>query len=293
MDYVSVADTAQAWNIAERTVRYYCNQGRVPGAILTGKTWNIPKDAQKPERINKKIETLLHILKAEREARITGRLYHKVQIEFTYNSNRIEGSQLTHDQTRYIFETNTIDLANKAVKVNDIVETANHFRCVDMAIEQTNYVLSESFIKELHQTLKNGTTDSRKSWFAVGEYKRLPNEVGGKETTSPEEVSRAMKELLDSYNATKEKTLDEIIEFHVRFEQIHPFQDGNGRVGRLIMFKECLRNDIVPFIITDEMKMFYYRGLNEWDNEKGFLRDTCLSAQDAFKEYLNYFKIPY
>ena len=285
MDYVSVADTAQAWNIAERTVRYYCNQGRVPGAILTGKTWNIPKDAQKPERINKKIETLLHILKAEREARITGRLYHKVQIEFTYNSNRIEGSQLTHDQTRYIFETNTIDLANKAVKVNDIVETANHFRCVDMAIEQTNYVLSESFIKELHQTLKNGTTDSRKSWFAVGEYKRLPNEVGGKETTSPEEVSRAMKELLDSYNATKEKTLDEIIEFHVRFEQIHPFQDGNGRVGRLIMFKECLRNDIVPFIITDEMKMFYYRGLNEWDNEKGFLRDTCLSAQDAFKEY--------
>ena len=293
MDYVSVADTAQAWNIAERTVRYYCNQGRVPGAILTGKTWNIPKDAQKPERINKKIETLLHILKAEREARITGRLYHKVQIEFTYNSNRIEGSQLTHDQTRYIFETNTIDLANKAVKVNDIVETANHFRCVDMAIEQTNYVLSESFIKELHQTLKNGTTDSRKSWFAVGEYKRLPNEVGGKETTSPEEVSRAMKELLDSYNATKEKTLDEIIEFHVRFEQIHPFQDGNGRVGRLIMFKECLRNDIVPFIITDEMKMFYYRGLSEWDTEKGFLRDTCLTAQDTFKEYLNYFKIPY
>ncbi len=222
-----------------------------------------------------------------------GGIYHKVQIELTYNSNRIEGSRLTHDQTRYIYETNTIGIDNAAVNVDDIVETANHFRCIDMAIEQANQPVSEAFIKGLHLTLANGTSNARKDWFAVGDYKKLPNEVGGFDTALPEEVPARMKELLRSYNAVKEKTLEDIIEFHYRFESIHPFQDGNGRVGRLVLFKECLRNNIVPFIIDDELKLFYYRGLREWRNERGFLMDTCFAAQDKFRAYLDYFRVPY
>ena len=178
------------------------------------------------------------------------------------------------------------------VNVDDIVETANHFRCIDMVIEHANQPLSESFIKALHRTLKNGTSDSRKAWFAVGDYKKLPNEVGGRETTSPEEVAAQMKTLLTAYG-TKQKSFDEILEFHHGFEKIHPFQDGNGRVGRLILFKECLRNEIVPFIIDDDLKLFYYRGLYEWNSERGYLRDTCLTAQDKFKAWLDYFRIPY
>lgn len=205
----------------------------------------------------------------------------------------IEGSRLTHDQIRYIYETNTIGTDSGTMNVDDIVETANHFQCIDMVIDQANHPLSETFIKKLHLTLKNGTSDSRKDWFAVGEYKKLPNEVGGGSTVAPEEVSARIKDLLRSYNAQKQKTLDEIIKFHYDFETIHPFQDGNGRVGRLILFKECLRNNIVPFMIDEELKMFYYRGLHEWKSERGFLRDTCLAAQDQFKKYLDYFKIPY
>lgn len=211
----------------------------------------------------------------------------------TYNSNHMEGSKLTQEQTRYIYETNTIGPGDPSINVDDIVETANHFRCIDLMIDRANFTLSEAFIKQSHALLKNGTSDSRKDWFAVGEYKKLPNEVGGEETTLPEHVSQEIRSLLHAYNAIEMKTLDDIIDFHVRFETIHPFQDGNGRVGRLIMFKECLRCGIIPFIISNDMKMFYYRGLGEWHRERGFLRDTCLAAQDTFKRYLDYFRIPY
>ena len=239
------------------------------------------------------METLLERLRAEKESSLRGGIYHKIQIELTYNSNHIEGSKLTHDQTRYIFETNTIGAENDALNVDDIIETVNHFRCIDMIIENAADMLTESFIKQLHFTLKSGTSDSRKDWFNVGEYKKLPNEVGGKETAKPEEAADKVKELTKDYNQKDDHTLDDIIDFHYRFETIHPFQDGNGRVGRLIMFKECLKNNIVPFIIDEELKMFYYRGLSEWNNEKGYLTDTCLAAQDKFKKYLDYFEVTY
>lgn len=296
MNYLSVFEIAKKWNISARSVRNYCADGRIDGAFLTGKTWNIPENAKKPERKNKKNnapQTLLERLKAEKASALSGGIYHKVQIELTYNSNHIEGSKLTHDQTRYIFETNTIGAENNALNVDDIIETANHFKCIDMIIDNAKYKLTEKFIKQLHYTLKSGTSDSRKDWFNVGEYKKLPNEVGGKETAKPEDTSNKVKELLKDYNQKDEHTLEEIIDFHYRFETIHPFQDGNGRVGRLIMFKECLKNNIVPFIIDDSLKMYYYRGLSEWDNEKGYLMGTCLAAQDKFKKYLEYFKIPY
>ncbi len=296
MNYLSVSQMAKKWNMSERGVRKYCAEDKIPGAFLTGKTWNIPENAEKPKRKNKKSDepqNLLERLRAEKKASVKGGIYHKIQIELTYNSNHIEGSKLTHDQTRYIFETNTIGVENDALNVDDIIETANHFKCIDMVIDNATYRLTEKFIKELHFTLKSGTSDSRKDWFNVGEYKKLPNEVGGKETTKPEDVANKIKELLKSYNQKDEHTLEEIIDFHYRFETIHPFQDGNGRVGRLIMFKECLKNNIVPFIIDEDLKMFYYRGLSEWNNEKGYLMDTCLSAQDKFKKYLEYFKVPY
>ncbi len=296
MKYLSVAEMAKRWNVAERTVRNYCANGKIPDAFLTGKTWNIPGTAQRPDRINKHHEepaTLLEFLKAEKAARTSGGIYHKVQIELTYNSNHIEGSRLTHDQTRFIFETNTIGMDNVSVNVDDIVETSNHFQCIDMIIDQANAVLSEKLIKQLHIILKSGTSDARKDWFAVGAYKRLPNEVGGKETAAPEDVAPQMQKLLQGYNTGRIKTLDDVLDFHYRFETIHPFQDGNGRVGRLILFKECLKNDIIPFIIDDEVKLFYYRGLREWPSERGYLRDTCVAAQDKFKQYLDYFRIGY
>ena len=296
MKYISVAETAKKWGVSERSVRGYCAGGKIGGAFLTGKTWNIPETAKKPDRINKKTDapkTLLTVLKAEKAVKLHGGIYHKIQIDLTYNSNHIEGSRLTHDQTRYIFETNTIGVSDGAVKVDDVVETANHFKCIDMVIDSANYALSEAFIKQLHAVLKSGTSDSRLDWFAVGDYKRLPNEVGGMDTTAPENVGAEIKKLLAEYNSIANKTFDDLLDFHYRFERIHPFQDGNGRVGRLLLFKECLRNNIVPFIIEDDLKMFYYRGLKEWRNERGYLRDTCLSAQDRFKKYLDYFRIPY
>ena len=296
MRYLSVADTAKKWNISERSVRNYCAQGRVEGAFLAGKTWRIPENAEKPERSNKKVKpptTLLDILQDEKTNKYSGGIYHKTQIDLTYNSNHMEGSRLTHDQTRYIFETNTIGIEKEVLNVDDVIETANHFRCIDKIIDYAKATLSEKFIKELHLILKNGTSDSRKDWFAVGDYKKLPNEVGGVPTALPEDVADRMKELLAEYNGKVEVSFEYILDFHVKFERIHPFQDGSGRVGRLIMFKECLKYNIVPFIIEDNLKMFYYRGLKEWNNEKGYLTDTCLIAQDKYKAYLDYFRIMY
>ena len=296
MRYLSVIEIAKKWDVSERSVRNYCAQGRVNGAFLIGKTWNIPENAEKPERSNKRREqpiTLLDILQEQKASKYSGGIYHKTQIDLTYNSNHIEGSRLTHDQTRYIFETNTIGVENEVLNVDDVIETSNHFRCIDMIIDNAKATLTEKFIKELHLILKSGTSDSRKDRFAVGDYKKLPNEVGGMDTALPEEVSDKMKALLTEYNRKKEKTFEDILAFHVKFERIHPFQDGNGRVGRLIMFKECLKYNIVPFIIEDNLKMFYYRGLKEWNNEKGYLTDTCLTAQDKYKAYLDYFRIAY
>ena len=295
MKYISANQFAEKYGISERTARNYCAHGKIDGAFLTGKTWNIPADAVLPKRGTAK-EAPSPLLKAFREqkaSRLKGSIYHRTQIDLTYNSNHIEGSCLTHDQTRYIFETNTIGITDNSVNVDDIVETVNHFRCIDYIIDHTEERLTENYIKHLHLLLKTGTSDSRKDWFAVGDYKRLPNEVGGQETCAPEEVHKQLKALLNDYNQHHPKSFEDILDLHVRFELIHPFQDGNGRVGRLLMFKECLANGIVPFIITDELKMFYYRGLKEWGHVNGYLTDTSLTAQDQYKDLLRYFKIPY
>lgn len=296
MKYISVSDFAKKFEISERTARNYCALGKIEGAFLVGKTWNIPEESDLPQRKKRasKQMPLLIILREQKEMKLKGGIYHRTQIDLTYNSNHIEGSRLTHDQTRHIFETNTIGIeGSESVRVDDIIETTNHFRCVDLIIERAADSLSVNLIKELHATLKSGTSDSRKDWFAVGEYKRLPNEVGGNATTLPENVDKEMKLLLREYNLKKKKTFDDILDLHQRFETIHPFQDGNGRVGRLLMFKECLANGIVPFIITEELKLFYYRGLQQWPTVREYLRDTCLTAQDNYKILLDYFRITY
>jgi len=292
MRFVSVSKFAEKFGLSERTVRNWCAIGKIDGAFLIGKTWNIPEDASIPEKKSKiNASHLLCTLREQKDSKLTGGIYHKTQIDLTYNSNHIEGSKLTHDQTRYIFETNTIGMTDKSVNVDDIIETVNHFRCIDFIIDRAQDKLSESLIKEIHSILKSGTSDSRKSWFNVGDYKKLPNEVGGEQTCPPEEVHKQIKQLISKYNAKKEKELDDILDFHKRFEEIHPFQDGNGRVGRLIMFKECLADGIVPFIITNDLKMFYYRGLKNWPEIPGYLRDTCLTAQDNYAAVMDYFKI--
>ena len=295
MKYISVADFASKFGISERTARNYCSLGKIEGATLIGKTWSIPTDAELPGRKSRQRKSmpLLVALRQEKAAKLKGGIYHKTQIDLTYNSNHIEGSRLTHDQTRYIFETNTIGIEGESVRVDDIIETTNHFRCIDLIIDRAEERLTESLIKELHLILKSGTSDSRKDWFTVGDYKRLPNEVGGNETTAPEDVHREIKALLKEYNGKKRKSFEDILDLYQCFEAIHPFQDGNGRVGRLVMFKECLANGYVPFIITDELKMFYYRGLQEWNNVRGYLLDTCLTAQDNYKAILDYFKVRY
>ena len=295
MSYISVTEFAKKYGISERTARNYCSLGKIEGAILVGRVWNIPADAELPGRKprRRKAMPLLVALRQQKEAKLKGGIYHKTQIDLTYNSNHIEGSRLTHAQTRYIFETNTIGVEGESIRVDDIIETTNHFRCIDLIIDRAEERLSESLIKELHSILKMGTSDSRKEWFVVGDYKRLPNEVGGNETTAPEDVHREMKALLKEYNSKKQKSFEDIVDLHQRFESIHPFQDGNGRVGRLVVFKECLANGYVPFIITDELKMFYYRGLREWNCVRGYLLDTCLAAQDNYKAMLDYFKIKY
>lgn len=295
MEYLSVREFAEKHGIPERTARNYCATGKIEGAFLTGKTWNIPADARLPSRKRGKsrVSPLLAVLREQKAMKLKGGIYHRTQIDLTYSSNHMEGSRLTHDQTRYIFETNTIGVTDESVNIDDILETSNHFRCIDLVIDRAEERLSESLIKELHALLKSGTSDSRKDWFAVGDYKRLPNEVGGCETCPPGDVRRRMKSLLAEYHATKEKTFENLIDLHQRFEAIHPFQDGNGRVGRLILFKECLACGFVPFIITEELKMFYYRGLREWERNRGYLLDTCLAAQDGYKVVLDYFKIRY
>lgn len=289
MDYISVAEFAFKHKLSERTVRNYCTQGRIPGAFLMGKTWNIPKNAVIPARKRKAFSNnpLLNILKEQKDQHLKGSIYHRTQIDLTYNSNHIEGSKLTHEDTRMIFETHTIGMSEgKSVNIDDIMETVNHFRCFDRIIDEATSKLTESFIKQLHAMLKTGTSDSQKDWFRVGDYKILANEVGGHDTTPPADVHQAMKELLTWYNGLKTKTMEDIVDFHCRFETIHPFQDGNGRVGRLIMFKECLANHIVPFIIDESLRFFYYRGLQQWPGIKGYLLDTCLTAQDNYKELL-------
>lgn len=296
MKFLSVKEFSEKHQISERTVRHYCAVGKIRGAFLTGKTWNIPEDSLLPQKDKAKKfskNVLLNTLKGQKDMKLKGGIYHRTQIDLTYNSNRIEGSKLTQDQTRYIFETNTIGASKESINVDDIIETKNHFRCIDFIIDKANRKLTESVIKELHFLLKSGTSDSGKDWFNVGEYKILPNEVGGNETCPPDEVTLKMKRLLSDYHTIENKTFEDIINFHYQFEIIHPFQDGNGRVGRLIIFKECLANNIVPFIIEDELKLFYYRGLQEWTNVREYLLDTCLAAQNHYKAPLTYFKIPF
>lgn len=294
MKYISVKDWAERYGVSERTVRNYCATGKIEGAFLVGKTWNIPAEAQiSKRRIKEALSPLLKTLREQKSAKLKGGIYHRIQIDLTYNSNHIEGSRLTHDQTRYIFETNTIGITSEAVNVDDIVETTNHFRAIDYIIDNTEGPLTESYVKHLHFLLKSGTSDERKDWFRVGEYKLLPNEVGGNDTSLPENVHRDMEIILKEYNARRHPSFEDIIDFHHKFESIHPFQDGNGRIGRLIMFRECLRFGHVPFIITDELKMFYYNGLRNWPAVKGYLLDTCLTAQDCFKAMLDKFRINY
>lgn len=294
MEYVSVRAWAESHGVSERTARNYCAQGKIDGAFLVGKTWNIPAEAGLPARKKRiSVSPLLGALREQKAGRMKGGIYHRVQIDLTYNSNHMEGSKLTHDQTRYIFETNTIGFTDTAVNVDDIIETTNHFRAIDHIIDNTDGPLTEAYIKHLHFLLKSGTSDERKDWFRVGDYKKMPNEVGGNDTTEPENVRKEIKALLKEYNSIKRPMLEDIVDFHQRFEAIHPFQDGNGRVGRLIMFRECMRFGHVPFIITDELKMFYYKGLRHWPHVKGYLMDTCLTAQDNFKTLLDKFRIKY
>ena len=290
MTYLSVTQMAQKLDVSERTVRHYCACNKIKGAFLTGKTWNIPENAVKPERINKKNSeppNLLGILKAEFNTLKKDGIYNKIQTEFTYSTNYIEGSKLTLEQTKHMYETGTIGAKSSAVNVFDVIEAVNHFKCFNMIIDNAEYKLTEKFIKTLHLKLKSGTTDLK------GEYKKITNKAGKNETVSPKDVDAEIKKLLRTYNAKDEHTFEEIIDFHFQFEKIHAFQNGNGRVGRLIMFKECLKNNIVPFIIDDSLKMLYLKGLSEWENEKNYLIDTCLSAQNKFKMYLEYYQVPY
>ena len=293
MEYISVSQFAEKYGISERTARNYCAAGKIEGAFLMGKTWNIPVNAGLPTKRKTKISPLLTRLREEKESRLKGGIYHRTQIDLTYNSNHIEGSLLTMEQTRYIFETNTLGITTEDTRVDDIIETINHFRCIDYIIDHANDKITEAHIKQLHLMLKTNTSDSLKEWFAVGNYKRLANEVGGEETTKPEEVHQRMKELLVDYYSIKRVEFDDILDFHVRLERIHPFQDGNGRIGRLLMFWQCLGNDMVPFIITEKLRLFYYRGIQNWGHINGFLRDTCLAAQDEYKKQLEYFRIKF
>ncbi|MBQ9418707.1 MAG: Fic family protein [Bacteroidales bacterium] len=293
MGYISVIQFAEKYGISERTARNYCASGKIDGAFLTGKTWSIPADAALPQKGKKKISPLLQRLREEKEAKLKGGIYHRTQIDFTYNSNHMEGSRLTKEQTRYIFETNTLGITTENTRIDDIMETVNHFHCIDYIIAHATDRLTEAHIRQLHFILKTNTSDSQKSWFAVGEYKRLANEVGGEETVQPREVREHIRTLLAEYNSIEKVNFTDILNFHVQFERIHPFQDGNGRVGRLVMFWQCLHSGIVPFIITDDLRLYYYRGLRNWGSINGFLTDTCLTAQDNYKALLDYFNIKY
>ena len=285
MKYVSVEKMAKLWGISPRSVRNYCAQGRIADAVLVGKTWMIPTTAVKPKRkprFDQIPQSVAGILKMEMEAKMKGGLYHRLQIDFTYNSNHMEGSRLSHEQTRWIFETMTVGKLSADVPVDDIIETSNHFRCLDKVIASSGAKLTERYIKDLHFLLKNGTSDSRKAWFAVGDYKRLENVVGDMETCPVKKVHAEISKLLARYNASR-KTFEDVLDFHVRFEGIHPFQDGNGRIGRLILLKECLKNGHVPFVIAENLKQFYYLGLDDWRHgRRARLLDTCRTGQDVF-----------
>lgn len=285
MKYMTVTEAAQKWGLTPRSVQIHCEKGNVPGVTLLGKAWRIPANAERPKRkprANGLPSSVLAILKAEKRGRISGGLYHRLQIDFTYNTNHMEGSRLTHEQTRWIFETMTIGSLPGDLPVDDVVETANHFRCIDLVIESSGAALTERYIKTLHAQLKSGTTDSRKDWFAVGEYKRLDNVVGDMETCPAKDVHHEMAKLLTWWKAA-DKTFENLLELHVRFEQIHPFQDGNGRVGRLILLKECLKHGITPFVIAENFKQFYYLGLSDWRRGRHErLLDTCRTGQDVF-----------
>ncbi len=293
MDYISVVEFANKNGISERTVRNYCKTGKLEGAFLIGKTWNIPSDAQLPQKRNLKISPLLIRLREEKDNRMKGGIYHRTQIDLTFNSNHIEGSRLSKEQTRFIFETNTLGITTESTRIDDIIETINHFRCIDYIIDHAIDKITETHIKQLHLILKTNTSDSQKKWFAVGDYKKLANEVGGNDTTHHQDVHKKIKKLVSNYNAKKNIEFDDILDFHVEFERIHPFQDGNGRIGRLVMFWQCLQSNNVPFIIDEEIRYFYYRGLQNWGQTNEFLRDTCLSAQDNYKALLNYFKVKF
>ena len=293
MEYISVVQFAEKHGISERTARKYCAEGRIYGAFLTGKTWNIPANAELPKKGKRKLSPLLIRLREEKDARLKGGIYHRTQIDLTYNSNHIEGSRMTKEQTRYIFETNTLGITTENTSVDDIMETVNHFRCIDYVIDHAMDKITEAHVKQLHAILKTNTSDSQKSWFAVGDYKRLANEVGGEETVTPEDVHKRMKTLIGEYNAIKKVEFDDILDFHVQFERIHPFQDGNGRVGRLMLLWQCLQSAHVPFVITEDLRLYYYRGIQNWGKINGYLRDTCLTAQDSYKLSLDYFKIKY
>ena len=293
MEYISVIQFAEKYGISERTARNYCATGKIDGAFLTGKTWNIPTNAELPQKGKKKLSPLLTRLREEKASKLKGGIYHRTQIDLTYNSNQREGRKLTKEQTRYIYETNTLGITTENTSVDDIMETVNHFRCIDYVIDHATDKITEAHIKQLHAILKANTSDSRKDWFAVGDYKRLANEVGEQETVAPKDAHRHMKALLADYYALKQVTFNDILDFHVRFERIHPFQDGNGRVGRLLLFWQCLQNAHVPFIISEELRLFYYRGLQNWGNTNAYLSDTCLTAQDHYKALLDYFKVKY
>ena len=285
MNYMTVADAAKKWGLTPRNVQIHCEKGNIPGTTLLGKAWRIPADAERPRRKPRAKgfpSTVLGILKAEKRGRISGGLYHRLQIDFTYNTNHMEGSRLTHEQTRWIFETMTIGSLPGDVPVDDVVETANHFRCVDIVIESAGAALTERYVKRLHAQLKSGTSDSRKDWFAVGDYKRLDNVVGEMETCPVKDVHREMAALLAWWKDAP-KTFENLLDLHVRFEKIHPFQDGNGRVGRLILLKECLKHGHTPFVIAENLKQFYYLGLSDWRSGNRLrLLDTCRTGQDVF-----------
>ena len=291
MEYISVSQFAEKYGVSERTARNYCALGKIEGAFLVGKSWNIPADATLPKKGKAKLSPLLSRLREEKESRLKGGIYHRIQIDLTYNSNHIEGSRLTKEQTRYIFETNTLGVTTENTRIDDIIETVNHFRCIDYVIDHATDKITESHIKQLHALLKTNTSDSQKDWFAVGAYKKLANEVGGEATTQPSDVQQEMRALLTEYNAQEKIDLDAILDFHVRFERIHPFQDGNGRVGRLLMFWQCLQNRLMPFIVTEDSRLYYYRGLQSWGQVNGFLCDTILTAQDMFEDVMLYFGI--
>ena len=291
--YISVSRFAEKYGVKERTARNYCATGKIEGAFLTGKTWNIPADAALPKKGKAKLSPLLERLRQEKQGRLKGGIYHRTQIDLTYNSNHIEGSRLTKEQTRFIFETNTLGATSENTRIDDIMETVNHFRCIDYVIDHATDKVAETHIKQRHRILKANTSDSQKDWFVVGDYKKLPNEVGEEKTVEPKAVHKHMTKLVSDFNSKGAISLDDVIDFHVKFERIHPFQDGNGRVGRLLMLWHCLQNRIVPFIISEELRLFYYRGIQKWGRVNEFMQDTCLTAQDNYKALLDYFKIKY